>query len=375
VPAAERSDAELVESIDDVFARISSAERDLFRLLAEADRRGAWRDSGARTLAHWVSMRFGITHWKALRWVAAARALENLPIVAKAFAMGWLGIDKVVELTRFATPESERRLTAWACRVGPTAVRERADREVRRSVIETRAAERSRSLTWWYGDDGRLFFLTAQMSAAQGAHVAAAIERVAAEVPEMPGEEGHVCADARRADALAALCSARLAAGADPDRSTVVIHAQLDGLQANARGCEVEGGPVIHPDAVRRLLCNARVQTVVEDEHGDAVAVSRPVRQTPAWMLRQLRYRDRGCVFPGCGSRRFTHAHHVRWWRHGGRTELGNLALVCGFHHRLVHEHGWNLKRATSGEFEWLHPDGSRYHGLPGIFQLDSAAS
>jgi hypothetical protein len=27
----------------------------------------------------------------------------------------------------------------------------------------------------------------------------------------------------------------------------------------------IEGGPVIHPDTVRRLLCEARTQTIVED--------------------------------------------------------------------------------------------------------------
>ena len=62
-------------------------------------------------------------------------------------------------------------------------------------------------------------------------------------------------------------------------------------------------------------------------------------------MIRQVRYRDRECRFPGCGSRRFTEAHHIVWWRDGGRTDLDNLLLICSFHHRLVHEHGWSLRR------------------------------
>jgi len=83
-------------------------------------------------------------------------------------------------------------------------------------------------------------------------------------------------------------------------------------------------------------------------------------------MLRQLKYRDRECRFPGCGARRFTQAHHVTWWEKGGRTDLDNLVLICFFHHRLVHEYGWTIQRTTDdGEVAWFHPDGTRYRAGP----------
>jgi len=85
----------------------------------------------------------------------------------------------------------------------------------------------------------------------------------------------------------------------------------------------------------------------------------------PAWMVRQVRYRDRGCVFPGCGATRFTEAHHVVWWSKGGRTELENLVLTCSFHHRLVHEHGWGLRRTSDGHVRWFRPSGARYRVGP----------
>jgi hypothetical protein len=44
-------------------------------------------------------MRYGISWWKATRWIASAHALEGLPLLSEAFASGELGIDKVVELT------------------------------------------------------------------------------------------------------------------------------------------------------------------------------------------------------------------------------------------------------------------------------------
>jgi hypothetical protein len=64
------------------------------------------------------------------------------------------------------------------------------------------------------------------------------------------------------------------------------------------------------------------------------------------------------------GARRFTEAHHLRWWRQGG-TDLVNLALVCSFHHRLVHEHGWSVRREATGDLLWRRPDGTRYESGP----------
>ncbi|MGZ5327203.1 MAG: DUF222 domain-containing protein, partial [Actinomycetota bacterium] len=137
------------------------------------------------------------------------------------------------------------------------------------------------------------------------------------------------------------LCSAKMASDPDPDRSTIVVHASLETLAGAERNAEIEDGPVIAPETARRLACDGRIQIVAEDEQGDPLRLGRLTRVPSATMLRQLRHRDRECRFPGCERRRFTNAHHVRWWSRGGRTDLDNLVLLCTFHHRLVHEGGW----------------------------------
>jgi hypothetical protein len=362
----ERSDDELVDALDDSHRQVAHSQRELLRLIAEGDRRDVWRGTGARDMAHWLGMRHGISQWKARRWIAAAYALETLPDLSHAFSSGELGIDKVVELARFATFESEAGLIAWARCVSCWAVRHRADLTLRRSLEDAQETERGRFLSWWYLDDGTRLGLEGELPAAQGAVVARALQRMAESIPVMPGEEDGAFAEARRADALVSLCSARIARDADPDRAMVVVHARLADLVADDGASELEGGAAIHAETARRLACNARVQIVIEDEADEPIRLGRATREPSAAMMRQLRYRDTGCRFPGCGARQFTQAHHIVWWGDGGRTDLDNLLLVCFFHHKLVHEHGWSVQRDAGGTVAWLRPDGGIHRAGPG---------
>ena len=162
-----------------------------------------------------------------------------------------------------------------------------------------------------------------------------------------------------------AFCGARISEDADPDRATLVIHAPLEALNDDSGGGEIEDGPPVHPETMRRLLCSSRLQAVLEDRSRTAVRFGRMTRDPSPAMLRQVRYRDRGCRFPGCGTRAFTEAHHIVWWRHGGRTDLDNLLLICSFHHKLVHELGWRITRDAEAQIEWRRPDGIRYRAGP----------
>ena len=364
-PEKERQAEELVHAVDTAHRETSKIQRAMLGAIAEMDRLEIWRGSGARDMAQWLAFRQGISQWKARRWIAAGYALEHLTDLARALSTGELGIDKVVELARFASFESEAGLIRWAKFVSCAAVRRRADLEVRRGIEDVREAERSRFLRWWHADDGNRLGLEAELPAAQGAIVATALQRIADTIPAMPGEEDPSYVEARRADALVAVCSSRLADDADPDRATVVVHARLGDLAASNGSAEIGDGGRIHPETARRLLCDGRVQTVVEDQRGEPLRLGRLTREPSASMMRLLRHRDGECRFPGCGARRFTQAHHIVWWGDGGSTDLDNLILLCFFHHRLVHEHGWAVRRGPSGGLRWIEPDGSIYRIPP----------
>jgi len=353
----------LVTRADELHASISRLQRDLLALLARIDAFDGWESFGARDAAHWLWMRYGISDWKARRWIACSHALESLPRIAHALSSGVLGIDKVVELTRFATRETERDLIAWADGVSPGAIRRRAEIEQAREPPDERSDATRRSLESWIHGEGRRMGIAADLPAADGAAVLACLESRARTIPVAPGEENDH--SARLADALVMACTeVGGEAGDGLPRPTVLIHVPAAVLASGEGAGEIEGRGVVPAQAVRRLGCTARVGIMIHDAGGDPLRLGRTRREPSRGLLTALRHRDRECVFPGCGSRRFTHAHHERWWSRAGPTDIENLVLICSFHHRLVHEGGWRLHRPAGGPVAWYRPDGTRY--VPG---------
>jgi len=59
--------------------------------------------------------------------------------------------------------------------------------------------------------------------------------------------------------------------------------------------------------------------------------------------------RDQGCAFPGCSHTRFVDAPHIKHWADGGETNVENMVLLCGQHHRMGHEGGYSIIQQTVG--------------------------
>jgi hypothetical protein len=243
---------DVVRSMDSTHVEISSGYVRLFSHIATADRLELWRNHGAHDLAHWLSMRYGMSWWRADRWVQAARALENLPRISAALSRAELSVDQAVELTRLATTETEPGLVGWARDVSPAAIRRRAELERRRGIEESSGPQQSRYLKWWYFDGGARMALEGELPAAEGAQVASALDKVAESLPAMPDEDPRDSVDQRRADALVALCSGGTeAAGGEAegppspwaaDRAVVVVHATAQALASEDAGAEIDGG-------------------------------------------------------------------------------------------------------------------------------------
>ena len=88
--------------------------------------------------------------------------------------------------------------------------------------------------------------------------------------------------------------------------------------------------------------------------------LSRKHRLVQPALRRALEARDRGCRFPGCSHERWLDAHHVVHWADGGETSLGNTLLLCGRHHRLLHEGGFAIRADANGEWQFQNAKGMR---------------
>ena len=212
--------------------KLNAAERLIARgyrlrleALVELDTPGTWEADGCRTFG--LSARVGISHWAAGRLINAAHSLHFLPRVDEAFSAGRLSIEKVVELTRFATPETEERLIKWAERVLPATIRRRADVAARKALEDATEPDRTRWLHYSWFDEGRRFGLEGEFPSDQGAVIAKALDRLADAMPDILDDE-HVDGPEvpredslaeRRADAIYSMASREIAEDQDPDRA------------------------------------------------------------------------------------------------------------------------------------------------------------
>ena len=92
--------------------------------------------------------------------------------------------------------------------------------------------------------------------------------------------------------------------------------------------------------------------------------IGRSTRTVPPHLRKAVIQRDKHCQFPGCyqpPSR--CDAHHLIHWSQGGPTSLGNLRLLCKFHHLVViHRWGWKLTCHPDGTTTATAPDGRTLH-------------
>lgn len=342
-------------------AHLHAATHRLLVLIAEFDRLRGWERAGCRSCAHWRAFRTGFDLGASREKVRAARALESLPETSAAMARGELSFAKVRALTRVGTPENESQLLELA-RSGTAAQLERVVRSWKWLNREDEAEwerrrHETRCLSLFPGEDG-MYVIRGRLDPEVGALLQRAIEAAGDALFRADPEE---VPERRRADAIALLAERALAAGfgaqeshesaevpmsgTRAERYQVMLHVEAPTLEASSEPTmsELEDGTRVSAETCRRLACDAGVVTVRHAPDGRILHVGRRTRTIPPAIRRALNVRDRGCRFPGCGSR-FADAHHIRRWADGGVTSLDNTILLCGFHHRLLHEGGYRVE-------------------------------
>lgn len=369
--------ADLETAICQWAGRIASATCAWLALLAAFDRRGGWAGAGVRSCAHWLSWRCGLSSRAARDHLATAHALTRLPLIRAAFAAGTVSYSKVRAITRVAEPHTEDSWLNHAlhCTSGQLERLVRAYRQ-HSAPPDERARQRAvRRVTWRTDDDGMLH-LTAVLAPEEAAQLVTALDAAGASLTAPAAAES----DSRAADALAALADAYLhhqAPGLVEPTHTLTVH-----VQAPTLGGEASPGPEaaaaawsetspqvsLPPAALQRLACDGMIRTLIEDVGGNPLRLGRR-RRLPTRRLRAAVFaRDRGtCQYPGCTHTRWLHIHHLTPWSEGGRTDLDGLTLICGAHHRQVHDEGITLRRSPDGTITAHLQDGNVFSPAPPI--------
>ncbi len=354
----------------DLWHRIRAvADGNIVQLLGEVVRREDFRSDGATSPREWQVERFGLSAGSARTYGHVAERAMDLPHLTRALSTGDISLDKVRAVVDLATPETDQELAACA---GEHTVAELG--EVAGSLGQgpggSGKGERSGRSIGSARFNEACHTLSVQFPAAEFAEVRSAVEAQAKSLPS----DGETRWDHRQYDAFLGLFRAGTSgpSGRDVRRSPffAVFHAPLAALidetgDPSELAGDLERGGLLSLETVRRLACDATFVIAVDDEAGHTMYEGRARRSPTGAQRREIWRRDRCCRFPGCANAVFTDPHHLQWWVRGGRTDLANLALLCKFHHGLVHSTGWTVSGDANGEIVFAGPSGRALTSRP----------
>ena len=243
--------------------------------------------------------------------------------------------------------------------VDPDAVDRKLERQLDR---EERASHHTRYLSI-VGDGAGGVRVKGRGSAEDGALLKAALLPLTAPAPAVDEHVGELVHDPRDAgarmwDALIQTAQHALDTDLPPDSHgaptrltvTTTLQSLREGLTgptgpAGPAGLAETAVPELSVATIRRLACDAEIIPAVLGTTSEPLDVGRAKRLVTPAIWAALVLRDRHCVFPGCDRPPLMcHAHHIRHWINGGDTNLDNLALLCGHHHRVIHHSPWEIR-------------------------------
>ena len=370
LPCDELSDEELGDQICALAANIAAAQCRWLLMLAEFDGRLGWSGPGVKSIVHWLAWKCGLDQRSAREKVRIARALGALPKITAAFECGELSYSKVRCLTRAATPENEDYLLVLA-QSGTANHIEKIVRAYRRNLpidaSDESGTSDKRYLRLTQYEDGTVEF-RAKLGAEEGELLWIALDKVRKEL-KAEREAADDAADlmprdaVQRADALVEMAQRTLSGTHKPssnaDRYQVMVHVDVDTLKEQNGGCYLDNGYGIASETAKRLLCDGSYIGVVHDKDGSVLDIGRKTRSIPVAVRRAMNLRDDGCTFPACDSKIFIDGHHIVPWAEGGATKLENLASLCWYHHKMLHEGGFKMRRNPDGTFVFFRPSGA----------------
>jgi hypothetical protein len=362
-------DASLGEPLIEIRAVIDRSESVFADGVRRFDKSGEYRADGALSVTEWLRGRCKLSAGAAAERVEVGRQLENLPKTEAAFANGDLGYQHVVVMARAAehvgaaaVRKEEGNLLKLAQTMDPgrfTSVAKGFEQQVdaAAALAEANHAYQRRYFHLSEPKDG-MVRLDGILDVEGGAILKTALGAL---MPPPKKDDdrtpGQRCADALVDLAQRPLASSKMSTVGSL-RPHLVITASAETLAGipGAPPAQLEGNGPIPMETAQRHACDPSVSWLLGQAEMES-ETSHAHQRIPAATRRALVARDHDCVFNGCHRPAiWCDGHHLVWWTRGGKTELPNLALVCGRHHRMLHEEGWTLVRHKDGRFTAIPP-------------------
>ena len=352
------------------FRAVSDAlEGDFALQTREVRKVGGNRADGSASVVTWIGRTCGMSSSSVADRLCVGTQLESLPKIAEALRTGQISYqatallchlreqlgderelfveDEMLEHARNNSVASLRYLCRVARHVvDPDGFFNEAEADYSRRKLEISQI-----------GDG-MFCVDAILDPEAGAALKTALDALA----KRRGPEDDRSHKQRMADSMSELVHHALDEGRLPRRNGVKPHVSLtttlEGLknEVGAPPADLEHSLPISTRTLERIACDCTMSRVLLAD-SMVIDVGRATRVVSAPTRRALRMRDRGCRWPGCDRQiNWSTPHHIVAWARGGLTHLPNLVLLCFFHHRLVHEGGWQVVRAGR-EFRFLPPD------------------
>ena len=143
--------------------------------------------------------------------------------------------------------------------------------------------------------------------------------------------------------------------------SQLIITMTLTDLERRAGRATTHHGGTLSINEALRLAADGHVLPAILTDAGGILAYGIGRRLGSPGQRKALFARDRGCTFPGCArTAAQSEIHHAIDWVNGGRTDLDNLAIACGYHNTEAPKRGWQTM-LIDGVPHWQppawHPD------------------
>ena len=319
--------------------------------------------------ASWITRTCGMSITSAADRLCVGEQLESLPKLAAALASGEISFQSTSVLCHLREQLGEksdlfdeeemleyaREYSVYQLRKLCNAARHAADPDGYFNDAEQSFLRRRLHISQM--PDG-MFAVDGTLDPVSGAAFKSGLEVLA----KRQGPEDERTHSQRMADAAGELALHAMEQGTLPRRHSVKAHINLTMTLEALKGelgvppADLELSLPISTRTAERLACDCTMSRVLLAD-SMVIDVGRATRTVSPPTMRALRVRDKGCRFPGCDRQvNWSSPHHIIYWSRGGPGKLPNLVLLCYFHHRLVHEGGWQVVKAGR-EFKFLPPD------------------